>query len=85
MLIFRKILRAYQTDDPIFHSHAFSLINASYHTAQKMMFCIKDFQETADLVTFTEKFLMENFIFCAMSVGLLTLVLTSLTVTKTKV
>ena len=36
-------------------------------TAQKMKFSIKDFfsKYDSDLVTFTEKSLMKNFIFCA--------------------
>ena len=50
----------------------FGLCNCFHCTAQKMKFSIlrissvnvQNPQETADLVTFTEKSLMENFIFC---------------------
>ena len=56
----------------ILSRHIF-LIYSVMVTVQKMMFSIKDFfskcdqnpQFPADLVTFTEEFLMENFIFCA--------------------
>ena len=47
------------------HPEFFQKISSSRHCTKRYSFPLPNPQETADLVTFTQKSLMENFIFCA--------------------